>query len=140
MLARLRSFLAALTRRDRFEDTLDEEVRVNGGLWFYVRSSAGSDAVVRSVPAVVAAVDPNLPAAFAMPLSRAVEMNTTDDQLVLLVPCPGRSFRSGGSMWPRFQTTRRSSKNEEAADTRQWTLVRQRCSSSRPQGAILEGA
>jgi len=27
VLARLRSFLAAWTRRDRFEDTLDEEVR-----------------------------------------------------------------------------------------------------------------
>ena len=56
----------------------EEEI---GGLWFYVRSSAGSDAVVRSVPAVVAAVDPNLPAAFPMPLTRAVEMNTTDDRM-----------------------------------------------------------
>ena len=56
----------------------EEEI---GGLWFYVRSSAGSEAVVRSVPAVVAAVDPNLPAAFPMPLSRAVEMNTTDDRM-----------------------------------------------------------
>ncbi len=56
----------------------EEEI---GGLWFYVRSSAGSDAVVRSVPAVVAAVDPNLPAAFPMPLSRAAEMNTTDDRM-----------------------------------------------------------
>ena len=56
----------------------EEEI---GGLWFYVRSSAGSDAVVRSIPAVVAAVDPNLPAAFPMPLSRAAEMNTTDDRM-----------------------------------------------------------
>ena len=56
----------------------EEEI---GGLWFYVRSSAGSDAVVRSVPAAVAAVDPNLPAAFPMPLSRAVEMNTTEDRM-----------------------------------------------------------
>ena len=56
----------------------EEEI---GGLWFYVRSSAGSDAVVRSVPAVVAAVDPNLPAAFPMPLTRAVEMNTTEDRM-----------------------------------------------------------
>ncbi len=56
----------------------EEEI---GGLWFYVRSSAGSDAVVRSIPAVVAAVDPNLPAAFPMPLSRAAEMNTTDDRV-----------------------------------------------------------
>ena len=56
----------------------DEEI---GGLWFYVRSSAGSDAVVRSIPAVVGAIDPNLPAAFPMPLSRAVEMNTTDDRM-----------------------------------------------------------
>ena len=56
----------------------EEEI---GGLWFYVRSSAGSEAVVRSVPAVVAAVDPNLPAAFPMPLSRAAEMNTTEDRM-----------------------------------------------------------
>ena len=56
----------------------EEEI---GGLWFYVRSSARSEAVVRSVPAVVAAVDPNLPAAFPMPMSRAVEMNTTDDRM-----------------------------------------------------------
>ncbi len=56
----------------------EEEI---GGLWFYVRSSAGSEAVVRSVSAVVAAVDPNLPAAFPMPMSRAVEMNSTDDRM-----------------------------------------------------------
>ena len=56
----------------------EEEI---GGLWFYVRSSAGSAAVVRSIPAVVGAVDPNLPAAFPMPLSRAVKMNTTDDRM-----------------------------------------------------------
>ena len=45
----------------------EEEIR---GLWFYVRSSARSEAVLRSIPAVVAGVDPNLPAAFAMPLSQ----------------------------------------------------------------------
>ena len=62
----------------------EEEI---GGLWFYVRSSAGSEAVVRSIPAVVAGVDPNLPAAFPMPLSRVAEVSRSEDRVaaVLLV-------------------------------------------------------
>ena len=58
-----------------------------GGLWFYVRSSARSEAVVRSIPAVVAGVDPNLPAAFPMPLSRVAEVSRSEDRVsaVLLV-------------------------------------------------------
>ena len=49
-----------------------------GGLWFYVWSSLPSDAVVRSIPTVVAGVDPNLPAGFVMPLARMAELNKSE--------------------------------------------------------------
>ena len=60
----------------------EEEIR---GLWFYVRSSARSEAVVRSIPAVVAGVDPNLPAAFAMPLSQMAQFSRFEDRVAAVL-------------------------------------------------------
>ncbi len=46
-----------------------------GRLWFFVRGSGWPDDVMRSVPALVAGIDPNLPVSFLMPLAQMAELN-----------------------------------------------------------------
>ena len=55
------------------------------GLWFYVRSSERPEAVLRSIPAVVAGVDPNLPAAFPMPLSQMAQFSRFEDRVAAVL-------------------------------------------------------
>ncbi len=55
------------------------------GLWFYVRSSERPEAVLRSIPVVVAGVDPNLPAAFPMPLSQMAQFSRFEDRVAAVL-------------------------------------------------------
>ena len=47
-------------------------------LWFFVRTSAQSGAVLRSIPGLVAGIDPDVPVSLLMPLSRMAELNSPD--------------------------------------------------------------
>ena len=47
-------------------------------LWFFVLTSAQSGAVLRSIPGLVAGIDPDVPVSLLMPLSRMAELNSPD--------------------------------------------------------------
>ena len=55
-----------------------------GGLWFFVRTSGPSDAMLRSIPGLVAEIDPNLPVSLLMPLSQVAELNNPDRAVAVL--------------------------------------------------------
>ena len=56
-----------------------------GGLWFFVRTSAPPDAVLRSIPGLVAGIDPNLPVSLLMPLSQVAALNSPDHIVAVLM-------------------------------------------------------
>lgn len=56
-----------------------------GGLWFFVRTAGPSDAMLRSIPGLVAGIDSNLPVAALMPLAQMAEMNNPDRIVAVLM-------------------------------------------------------
>ena len=55
-----------------------------GALWFFVRTSSAPDPVLRSIRALVAGIDPNLPVNILMPLSQMAELNNPDRLVAVL--------------------------------------------------------
>lgn len=49
-----------------------------GSLWFHVRTAGPPDGVLRAIPAIVAGIDPNVPATILMTLSQLTEVNNPD--------------------------------------------------------------